>query len=75
MIKRQTENYQREQADKAVQKALMQQGYSKDLEAQINVKRQNQILDQRLKEDERNMMLRNQEVIRTIDTTIHDSYN
>jgi len=33
------------------------------------------MLDQRLKEDERNMMLRNQEVIRTIDSTVIDSYN
>jgi hypothetical protein len=41
VIKRQTENYQREQADKAVQKTIMQQEYSKDLEAQLNAKRQN----------------------------------
>lgn len=75
VIKRQGEAFQKEQHDKAIQKVSDMHAYSKDLENQIKFKRDNAQLDVRTKEDERNMIIKNQELKRSIDFNIADSYN
>jgi hypothetical protein len=55
-------------------KAQMQQLYQQDLANQIKYKQMNQNLENRMKEDERNMIRRNLDIKRTVDNSISDSY-